>query len=542
MRLDAHLAPRPANHVPLTPLDLLERTIEAHPERHAVVWRDRSLTYRAFGRMVARFASFLLDRGVGPGDVVSVIAPNRPEMLAAHYAVPMIGAVLNTINTRLETETVSYILDHAEARLLIADPAFIDTARTAASAAGVPLVVFSAGDGAAASDGLDLFAEDVQVAVDYRAFVRDEWQPICLNYTSGTTGRPKGVVYHHRGAYLNALGNVLALGLDRHSVYLWTLPMFHCNGWCHTWAVTAAAGLHVCLDRVDPALIFAAIERHGVTHLSCAPVVLYMLLNHPDSRKKEVSRKVRVATGGAAPTSALIAQMEALGFDLIHLYGLTESYGPATLCELDGTAGLDVEEKAQLLARQGFRHVTGSRVRVVDSAGADVARDGTTTGEIVLAGNTLMAGYYRDEAATAGAFAGDVFHTGDLAVVHGDGRIEIKDRAKDVIISGGENISSLEVENELHRHPAVLIAAVVAAPDPKWGEVPCAFVGLKEPEAVTAEELTAFCRERLAGFKVPKRFVFGELPKTATGKIQKFLLRAEAAVAAGTAGTPELWQ
>jgi len=535
MRLDAHLAPRPANHVPLTPLDLLERTIEAHPERHAVVWRDRSLTYRAFGRMVARFASFLLDRGVGPGDVVSVIAPNRPEMLAAHYAVPMIGAVLNTINTRLETETVSYILDHAEARLLIADPAFIDTARTAASAAGVPLVVLSAGDGAAASDGLDLFAEDVQVAVDYRAFVRDEWQPICLNYTSGTTGRPKGVVYHHRGAYLNALGNVLALGLDRHSVYLWTLPMFHCNGWCHTWAVTAAAGLHVCLDRVDPALIFAAIERHGVTHLSCAPVVLYMLLNHPDSRKKEVSRKVRVATGGAAPTSALIAQMEALGFDLIHLYGLTESYGPATLCELDGTAGLDVEEKAQLLARQGFRHVTGSSVRVVDSAGADVARDGTTTGEIVLAGNTLMAGYYRDEAATAGAFAGDVFHTGDLAVVHGDGRIEIKDRAKDVIISGGENISSLEVENVLHRHPAVLIAAVVAAPDPKWGEVPCAFVELKEPEAVTAEELTAFCRERLAGFKVPKRFVFGELPKTATGKIQKFLLRAEAAVAAGTA-------
>ncbi len=535
MRLDAHLAPRPANHVPLTPLDLLDRTVEAHPERQAVVWRERTLTYRAFGRMVARFAAFLLGRGIEPGDVVSIIAPNRPEMLAAHYAVPMIGAVLNTINTRLEPDTVGYILEHAQSRLVIADPSCLDTAQAAATAARVPLVVLGADAEPAGADILDLFGEgEVSDDIDYRRFVKDEWQPICLNYTSGTTGRPKGVVYHHRGAYLNALGNVLALGLDRRSVYLWTLPMFHCNGWCHTWAVTAAGGLHVCLDRVDPALIFAAIEQHGVTHLSCAPVVLYMLLNHPDREKKDVSRMVRVATGGAAPTSALIAQMEALGFDLIHLYGLTESYGPATLCELDEAASLAVEAKAQLLARQGFRHVTGSRVRVVDGEGRDVARDGTTTGEIVLAGNTLMAGYYRDEAATASAFAGDVFHTGDLAVVHGDGRIEIRDRAKDVIISGGENISSLEVENVLHQHPAVLIAAVVAAPDPKWGEVPCAFIELKGTGTATAEELTAFCRERLAGFKVPKRFVFGEVPKTATGKIQKFRLRSEAA-AAGTA-------
>jgi fatty-acyl-CoA synthase len=360
--------------------------------------------------------------------------------------------------------------------------------------------------------------------------VTDEWQPICLNYTSGTTGRPKGVVYHHRGAYLNALGNVLELGFRQDTVYLWTLPMFHCNGWCHTWAVTAAAGTHVCLDRPDPGLIFRAIEQHGVTNFCCAPVVLYMLLNHP-GRPAKVGRRIRVATGGAAPTSALIEQLDALGIDLVHLYGLTESYGPTTGCALRDDWDVPTSaDKARALSRQGVRHPTASRVRVAGEGGEDVPNDAATIGEIVLRGNNLMACYLKDPAATEAAFAGGEFLTGDLAVRHPDGYVEIKDRAKDIIISGGENISSLEIETVLHRHPAVLLAAVVAAPDSKWGEVPCAFIELKPSVAAPApEELTSFCRERLAGFKVPKRFVFRELPKTATGKIQKFALRSELA-------------
>jgi fatty-acyl-CoA synthase len=527
MRTEDHLAPRAANHVPLTPVEFLARSAAVHAGRSAIAWRDRSWTYREFASLVGRLAARLRDLGVGPGDVVSVISTNRPEMLAAHYAVPSLGAVLNTVNTRLDLETVGYILGHAETRLLLADPACAEVARAAAAAAGVECFLFG-------EDGFDLLAGDDAPLPDAFTAVVDEWQPICLNYTSGTTGRPKGVVYHHRGAYLNALGNVLALGLTPRSSYLWTLPMFHCNGWCHTWAVTAAGALHVCLDRPDPALIFPAIEEHGVTHLACAPVVLYMLLNHPARASRDAARRVAVATGGAAPTSALIAELDGLGFDLTHLYGLTECYGPATLRALEGDElGLSAERKAGLLARQGVRHATAGRVRVVDATGADVPSDGAAIGEIVLAGNTLMAGYYRDAEATSAAFEGDVLHTGDLAVVHPDGDIEIKDRAKDIIISGGENISSLEVESALHQHPAVLLAAVVAAPDPKWGEVPCAFIEAKPGVAVTSEELTAFCRARLPGFKVPRRFVFRELPKTATGKIQKFVLRQHARDAAG---------
>ena len=523
MLIQPHLAPRAANHSPLTPLNLFERTVEVFPDRPAAVWRDRIWTYRAFAGLVWRFAAFLRDRGVKPGDVVSVLATNRPEMLAAHYAVPMVGAVLNTINTRLDADTIDYILDHAQSALLIRDP---ECDVGAECAAHIPVFTLGAGD---EEDHLDLLRQDFQAEpIDYREAVSDEWQPICLNYTSGTTGRPKGVVYHHRGAYLNALGNMLALRLTHDSAYLWTLPMFHCNGWSHTWAVTAAGGLHVCLDRVDPALIFSALEHQRVTHLSCAPVVLYMLLNHPGRPAGDSGRRVTVATGGAAPTTALIEGMDALGFDLIHLYGLTESYGPATLCELgDNMAAADASSKAALLARQGVRHVTASRARVVDADGRDIACDGAAMGEILLAGNTLMAGYYRDADATAKAFADGWFHTGDLAVRHPDGAIEIKDRSKDVIISGGENISSLEVESVLHRHPAVLLAAVVARPDPKWGEVPCAFVELKAGQNVDAETLRDFCRERLARFKVPKQVVFRELPKTATGKIQKFVLREE---------------
>ncbi len=503
------------------------------------MWRERSWTYTEFAGIVRRMGAFLTEQGVRPGDVVSVVALNRPEMLAAHYAVPMVGAVLNTINTRLDADTVAYILGHSESILVISDAACLPAAATAASTAGVPLFLLDEveADRGGSASRLNLLdgGDDFSGAFDWRGCVTDEWQPICLNYTSGTTGKPKGVVYHHRGAYLNALGNVLSLGLTQRSVYLWTLPMFHCNGWCHSWAVTAAGGLHVCLERIDPALIFEAIEQHRVTHLSCAPVVLYMMINHPGHNRRDAGTRLTVVTGGAAPTSALIEQLDALGFDLVHLYGLTESFGPATLCILDEQAAVaDARTKARLLARQGIRHPTASRVRVLGEAGIDVAPDGVSMGEIVLQGNTLMAGYYRDEAATATAFAGDVFHTGDLAVMHPDGYIEIKDRSKDVIISGGENISSLEIENILHQHPAVLMAAVVAAPDPKWGEIPFAFIELKEGASADADELALFCRAHLAGFKMPRRFGFRELPKTATGKIQKFVLR-EMAVADGHA-------
>lgn len=532
MLIEPHLMQRSANHRPLTPLDFLDRTVETYPDRPAVVWRETSWSYREFSGQVSRFSSFLLASGVEPGDVVSVIAQNRPEMLAAHYAVPAVGAVLNTINTRLDAGTIAYILDHSQSRMLICDPTTYTVAQAAVGLAGVALFVFGDGTDGQHENVLDLLVHGDAVAARADR-VADEWQPICLNYTSGTTGRPKGVIYHHRGAYLNALGNVLALGLNQRSVYLWTLPMFHCNGWCHTWAVTAAGGLHVCLDRVDPATIFAMIEQREVTHLSCAPVVLYMLLSHPDRPMSPLSRRVTVATGGASPTSTLIEQMDELGFDLVHLYGLTESYGPATLCILpDEMAGASPQAKARVLARQGTRHPTANKVRVVDAAGADVPRDGASQGEIVLCGNTLMAGYYRDADATDAAFADEVFHTGDIAVMHPDGAVEIKDRSKDVIISGGENISSLEVESTLHRHPSVLLAAVVAAPDPRWGEIPCAFVELKPGATTNAGELAAFCRQNLAGFKVPRRFVFRELPKTATGKIQKFVLREAALVGA----------
>ncbi len=521
MQNDLHLARRAANHQPLTPLDFLDRALSAYPDRLAVVWRDRRWSYAAFGDIVARMAAFLQAQGVGTGDVVSVMLPNRPEMLAAHYAVPLLGAVLNSINTRLDAATVGYILDHSDSRLILCDETTAITASEAANDTGRPCHILRALEG---KTGLDLLSGPVP-AIDLFAAITDEWQPICLNYTSGTTGHPKGVVYHHRGTYLNALGNVLALGLGRDTVYLWTLPMFHCNGWCHTWAVTAAGGVHVCLDRVDPADIFAAIAAHGVTHMACAPVVLYMLLNHPD-RPTDATTRVRVASGGASPSVALIAGLEALGFEFVHLYGLTESYGPVTMCALDpDDASQSTEAKAIRLARQGHRHITANRVAVVDDSGDDVAWDGVTPGEIALRGNTLMAGYHRDPAATEAAFAGGQFRTGDLAVRHPNGEIEIRDRAKDVIISGGENISSLEVENVLHLHPAVLLAAVVAAPDPKWGEIPCAFLELKPGHHVTADDMRSFCRAQLAGFKLPRRFVFGTLPRTATGKIQKFRLR-----------------
>lgn len=514
-----HLAARAANHRPLTPLDFLARTLEAHPDRPAVAWRSRVWSYTEFGDLVARMAGWLVAHGVGKGDVVSVMLTNRPEMLAAHFAVPALGAVLNTINTRLSSEEVAYILDHSGARLLLCeagtDPELTD--------AGRPVIRLT--DDPDRTADLNLFAGKVP-DLDLTAQVGDESQPIALNYTSGTTGRPKGVVYTHRSAALNALGNVLALQLTADSRYLWTLPMFHCNGWCHTWSVAAAGGLNVCLDRVDPDPILDAISVHDVTHMCCAPVVLYMLLDHaPEDTKVQV----KVATGGAPPTPALLSGLGRLGFDLVHLYGLTESYGPATLNDPFDVAFETAEARATCLARQGQRHLLAGPARVVDEQGADVPADGATLGEIVLRGNTVMAGYFRDPEATEEAFRGGVFHTGDLAVMHPDGQIEIRDRAKDIIITGGENVSSLEIENLLHRHPDVLLAAVVAAPDPKWGETPWAFVEAREGRAPTAEMLDTFCRDHLAGFKRPRRYVFGTLPRTATGKIQKFVLRHRAA-------------
>ena len=527
MRQEPHLAPRAANHQPLSPIDFLDWAVTGFADRTAVVWRDRQWTYGEFGAMVRRFAAFLEQRDIGPGDVVSLMCVNRPEMLAAHYAVPLVGAVLNSINTRLDAPTVSYILDHSESRLLIYDPTCGPVAETAARDTGITAFRLPEDVRGGTQDSLDLLDGEEPAGFAFQARISDEWQPICLNYTSGTTGKPKGVVYHHRGAYLNALGNVLALGLNARSSYLWVLPMFHCNGWCHTWAVTAAGGVHVCLDRVDPSAILALIAEREISHMACAPVVLYMLLNHADAARRDPSRRVLVATGGASPTSSLISEMDALGFELVHLYGLTESFGPVTMRQLDSDElEMQLEERAAILARQGKRHRTANRVRVIGEDGEDVRHDGQTVGEIRLRGNTLMQGYYRDPEATDQAFQEGMFRTGDLAVVHPGGDIEIRDRSKDVIISGGENISSLEVESILHRHPAVLLAAVVAAPDPKWGEIPVAFVEIRTgAHEIGADELIAFCRQHMAGFKIPRRVHFQELPRTATGKIQKFLLR-----------------
>jgi fatty-acyl-CoA synthase len=459
-------------------------------------------------------------------------------MLAAHFAVPMVGAALNTMNTRLDTETIAYILGHAESRLLIAEATHYDTVTRALPMIGHDcLVVWLRSELLPARPATGRsFATFIEAATPAQVErIADEWQPICINYTSGTTGRPKGVVYHHRGAFLNSVGNILALGFSAESVYLWVLPMFHCNGWMHTWAVTAAAGTHVCLDRVDPGQILRMLVAQRVTHIACAPVVLYMLINDPAFATFERSHPVKVATGGAAPTAQLIASLERAGFELIHLYGLTESYGPATLCTTPAAlTEAPAEDKASWLARQGLPHTVASNVKVVCADGSEVPWDGQTIGEIQLFGNTLMAGYYKDDAATEQAFAGGSFHTGDLAVRHANGQLEIRDRAKDIIISGGENIASLEIESVLQAHPAVLFAAVVAMPHEKWGEVPCAFIELK-PGAppVREDQLLAHCRARLAHFKVPKKIVFAELPKTATGKIQKFQLRARVAGGAG---------
>jgi fatty-acyl-CoA synthase len=523
-----HLQRNPANWAALTPLHFLSRAALVYPDKLAVIDGERRFTYREFYRRCRRFAGALRRRGIGPRDTVAVLAPNVPALLEAHYAVPMAGAVLNALNYRLDAASIAFILNHGAAKMLIADREFAALTQEALGELGRDIQFVEIADGDAG--GYEGFLAEGDPETLWSP-PDDEWQAITLNYTSGTTGNPKGVVYHHRGAALNALGNAIAFGLDRRSVYLWTLPMFHCNGWTYTWAVTAVAGTHVCLRRVEPAAIFAAIAEHGVTHLCGAPIVLNMLVHAPDAVKRRFDHVVEAATGGSAPPSPVIAAMERMGFRVTHLYGLTESYGPSTLCawqeEWDALAP---DERAGRMARQGVQYLTLERQRVADPATLrDVPADGATIGELVLRSNTLMKGYLKNPAATGEAFAGGWFHTGDLAVMHADGYIEVKDRSKDIIISGGENISSIEVEEVLYRHPQVMEAAVVAKPDDTWGETPCAFVTLKEDAAeVAAADIIGWCRANLAHYKAPKTVVFGPLPKTSTGKIQKYALRERA--------------
>jgi fatty-acyl-CoA synthase len=531
------LEKRAANYVPLTPLDFLRRAAEVYPGKIGIVYGARKQSWAATYSRAQAFASSLERMGVGYGEVVSVIAPNTPAMIESHFGVPGAGAVLNTINIRLDPATVAYILDHAETKVLLVDSALTETAKLAVEkAANKPRVVVidDLGEGAGGFGDMDYETFLAQGDAG-RSFTmpQDEWDAISLNYTSGTTGNPKGVVYHHRGAYLNALGNALTFSLGPQSVYLWTLPLFHCNGWTYGWAVTAVAARHVCLRQFDPALVFRLIEEERVTHLCGAPIILAGLIHAPEDVKRRFTHAVvEVATGGAAPPSAVIAKMEAMGFNVTHLYGMTESYGPSTVCAFqDEWRDLPLDARASKMARQGVPIVTHSAIDVIDPAtGASLPADGETLGELAMRANTVMRGYLKNEAATGGALRGGWLHSGDLAVKHPDGYVEVKDRAKDIIISGGENIASLEVEEALYKHPMVVEAAVVAKPDEKWGESPCAFVTLRAEAdgQVGADDIIAFCRQHLAGFKIPRTVVFGPLPKTATGKIQKFVLREQA--------------
>jgi fatty-acyl-CoA synthase len=532
------LAKCAANFVPLSPISFLKRADSFFGPRTAVVHGDRRFTYHDLYARSRRLAHALTKAGIGRGDTVAILAPNIPAMLEVHYAAPMIGAVLNPINIRLDSAAIAFCLDHGGAKLFLADREFHSTIAPALELLGDkrPIVIDIAD---AETAGAPSFG-----GIEYESFMAsgsaefaypgpiDEWDAACLLYTSGTTGNPKGVVFSHRGCYLGAVNNALTFKLDHDSRYLWTLPMFHCSGWTYTWAVTAAGGTHVCLRRVEPKRIFELIAAEKVTHMCGAPIVLNMLVHAPDDVKKPLPVRTKVATGGAAPPAIVIQRMEAMGFEVLHLYGTTESYGPSTYCaphrEWDA---LETSERYRLMARQGIPNALIEDMIVADPDTLEpVPRDGETIGEIMVRGNLIMRGYLKNIEATDEAFAGGYYHSGDLAVWHADGYIEVKDRSKDIIISGGENISSLEVEEVLFRHPKVMEAAVVARPDDKWGETPCAFVTLRDGAGeVTAEEIIAFCRENMAHYKAPRTIVFGPLPKTSTGKIQKFTLRDKAA-------------
>lgn len=526
----------PANYVPLTPLSFLERAAYVYPEHTAVIHGQSQSTWAEVYARCRRFASALQRRGVGVGDTVSVIAPNIPAIFEASFAVPMTGAVLNTINTRLDAATVAFILEHGEAKVLITDRAFSSVVGEALSKLKEkPLVIDIddplAPDGALLGDKTyEALLDEGDPQFDWQG-PDDEWRAISLNYTSGTTGKPKGVVYHHRGAYLNALSNAIGWNMAHHPVYLWTLPMFHCNGWCYPWTLAALAGTSVCVRKVEAKVIYDAIADYRVTHFCGAPIVLSIVVNAKPEERREFNHPVNVMTAAAPPPPAVLEAMEQNGFHMTHVYGLTETYGPAVICAWkEEWNELPIQEQAERKARQGVRYHALEGLTVMNpETMTPVPADGKTMGEVMFRGNIVMKGYLKNPKVTANAFAGGWYHSGDLGVMHSDGYIQLKDRSKDIIISGGENISSIEVEDVLYRHPAVLEAAVVARPDDTWGETPCAFITLKEDAPRTKEQdIIAFCRENMARFKAPKTVVFGSLPKTATGKIQKFVLRERA--------------
>ncbi len=523
----------PANFVALSPLRYLERAAYIYPNQDAIIHGSRHISWRETYTRCRQFAHQLQKIGVGKNDTVSVLLPNIPAMIEAHFAVPMVGAVLNTLNTRLDGKTLAFMLEHAESKVLLVDPEFVPVAKEALSLISQEIYIIDVAD-------IEFDGENQKIGqVEYEDWLaqgdadfewhlpQDEWDAISLNYTSGTTGNPKGVVYHHRGAYINAASNIIACGMTPRATYLWTLPLFHCNGWCFAWTIAANGGTNICLRKIDPELIFKLIHSHKVDYFCGAPIVLSMLINAPDEHKVKIEHRVEVMVAGAAPPAAIIEGMRNIGINVTHVYGLTETYGPSALCASQaGWSNLSIKEQAQLHSRQGVPYPLQDGMKVLDPETMQpVPKDGQTMGEIMFRGNIVMKGYLKNPKATAEAFAGGWFHTGDLAVCQPDGYAKITDRSKDVIISGGENISSLEVEEVLYQHPAILTAAVVAKPDPVWQEVPCAFIELKVGKTATPEEIIAYCKEHLARFKVPKDVVITEIPKTSTGKLQKFVLR-----------------
>jgi fatty-acyl-CoA synthase len=526
-----------ANYVPLSPLSFLPKAAALYPDRLAIVYGDRRQSWAETYCRCRQLASALTARGISRGDTVAIMAPNTLPMVEAHFGIPMSGAVINTLNTRLDAEAIAFQLVHGAAKLVFCDREFTPTMEKALAllpASHHPIVVDIDDPGARGGKRLGDIEYESFLASGNEADVwsppPDEWDAISLNYTSGTTGNPKGVVAHHRGAYLNALNNAFTSNMQRHAVYLWVVPLFHCNGWCFAWTLAALAGVNICQRRVEPAAIFAAIRTHGVTHMSAAPIVYTALIDAPASLRQGITGRVTATTGGSPPPSRTFSRSAEIGIDLVHIYGLTETYGPAAVCPLqEGWMILPEAERTAKIARQGFATIAQEEMTVRDPATlAEVPHDGATIGEIMFRGNLVMKGYLKNPSATAECFEGGWFHTGDLAVVEPDGYVRIRDRSKDVIISGGENISSVEVEDVLCRHPGISAAAVVGRPDPKWGESPAAFIEPREGASLSPDDVAAFCRDHLAGFKMPKSFTFGPLPRTSTGKVQKYVLREAA--------------